>query len=126
MDEKLLNCSQLIRLRNLFSSAKAVSIEFMSPMAMLPIPAGTDVRVTELRGVVRREELCERLCRRPGLSVPDIRLEWSPSSSRVSKSIWACSVPAAAFVEESTVLLETWLTPGEAMWSAAVVLLAGA
>lgn len=116
---------QLIMLRNLLSSAKAVSIEFMSPMAMLPIPAGTDARVTELRGVVRREEFWERLCRRPGLRVPDIRLEWSPSSNMVSKSIWACSAPPAPPEEESTVLLETRLTPGEAMLAAAV-LLAGA
>lgn len=120
------DCSQLIMLRNLLSSAKAVSMEFISPMAMLPIPAGTDARVTELRGVVRREEFWERLCRRPGLRVPDIRLEWSPSSSMVSKSIWACSVLPDLPVEESTVLLETWLTPGEAMLAAAVVLLAGA
>lgn len=105
-------------LRNLLSSAKAVSMEFMSPMAMLPIPAGTDARVTELRGVVSREEFWERLCRRPGLSVPDMRLEWSPSSSMVSKSIWTCS-PAPP-VEESTVLLETRLTPGDAMLAAAV------
>lgn len=122
----MFDCSQLIMLRNLLSSANAVSIEFMSPMAMLPIPAGTDARVTELRGVVRREELWERLCRRPGLRVPDMRLEWSPSSSMVSKSIWACSVPPDPPVEESTVLLETRLTPGEAMLAAAVVLLAGA
>lgn len=122
----MFDCSQLIKLRNLLSSAKAVSIEFMSPMAMLPIPAGTDARVTELRGVVRREEFWDRLCRRPGLRVPDIRLEWSPSSSIVSKSICACSVPPDPPVEESTVLLETRLTPGEAMLAAAVVLLAGA
>lgn len=126
MDDKVFDCSQLIMLRNLLSSAKAVSIEFMSPMAMLPIPAGTDARVTELRGVVRRDEFWERLCRRPGLRVPDIRLEWSPSSSMVSKSIWACSVPPDPLVEESAVLLETRLTPGDSMLAAAVVLLEGA
>lgn len=120
----MLDSSQLIILRNLLSSAKAVSMEFMSPMAMLPIPAGTDARGREFRGVVRREELWERLCRRPGLKVPDIRLEWSPSSSMVSKSIWGCCVPPDPPVEESAVLLETRLTPGEAML-AAVVLLAG-
>ena len=49
--------SQLIMLRNLLSSAKAVSIEVMSPIAMLLMPAGTEASVTELRGVVRREEL---------------------------------------------------------------------
>lgn len=118
--------SQLIMLRNLLSSARAVSIEFMSPMAMLPIPAGTDARVTELRGVVRREEFWDRLCKRPGLRVPDIRLEWSPSSNIVSKSIWACSTPPDPLVEESAVLLETKLTPGEAMLAAAATLLGGA
>lgn len=87
MKDEVFGYSQLIMFRNLLSSAKAVSMEFMSPMAMLPIPAGTDARVTELRGVVRREELWERLCSRPGLRVPDMRLEWSPSSSMVSKSI---------------------------------------
>lgn len=124
MDDVMFDCSQLIMLRNLLSSAKAVSMEFMSPMAILPIPAGTDVRGRELRGVVRREELWERLCRRPGLNVPDIRLEWSPSSSMVSKSIWGCCGPPDTPVEESMVLLETRLTPGEAML-AALVLLAG-
>lgn len=53
----IFDLSQLIMLRNLLSSAKAVSIEVMSPIAMLLIPAGTEARVTELRGVVRREEL---------------------------------------------------------------------
>lgn len=124
MDDMMFGSSQLIMLRNLLSSAKAVSMEFMSPMAILPIPAGTDARGRELRGVVRREELWERLCRRPGLKVPDIRLEWSPSSSMVSKSIWGCWVLPDTPVEESVVLLETRLTPGEAML-AAVVLLAG-
>lgn len=125
LDDMMRDCSQLIMLRNLLSSAKAVSIEFMSPMAMLPIPAGTDARGREFRGVVRREEFCERLCRRPGLNVPDIRLEWSPSSSMVSKSIWVCSRLPDPPVEESTVLLETRLAPGDAMLAAAVVLLAG-
>lgn len=124
MDDVMFDCSQLIMLRNLLSSAKAVSMEFMSPMAILPIPAGTDARGRELRGVVRREELWERLCRRPGLRVPDIRLEWSPSSSMVSKSIWGCCGAPDTPVEESMVLLETRLTPGEAML-AALVLLAG-
>ncbi len=43
-----------IILRNLLSSASAVSMEFMSAMAMLPIPAGTGGNVTEFLGVVRR------------------------------------------------------------------------
>lgn len=93
-------------LRNLFSSASAVSRELISPMAMLLPPAGRgrEVRVTEFRGVVSLEEVWDRLWRILGLMVPDIRLEWSPSSSMVSKSIWGSSV------------LETWLlTPGEVM-----------
>lgn len=124
MEDEVFDCSQLIMFRYLLSSASAVSMEFISPMAMLPIPAGTDARVTEFRGVVRREEFWERLCKRPGLRVPDMRLEWSPSSNIVSKSIWACSAVPDPFVEESAVLLETWLTPGEAMLAGAFVVLA--
>jgi hypothetical protein len=103
-------------LRNLLSSARVVNMELMSPMAILPIPAGTEARVTELRGVVSLEEFWDRLVRSPGLRVPDIRLEWSPSSNMASKSIWACSTPEIDPEEpdESTVLV-TWLTPGDAM-----------
>lgn len=64
-----------IILRNLLSSASAVNMELMSPMAMLLMPAATGGNVTEFLGVVRREEFCDRLRRRAGLKVPDMRLE---------------------------------------------------
>lgn len=93
--------------RNLLSSARLVSMELMSPTAMLLMPAGMEGSVREFRGVVRREELWERLWRRPGLRAPESKLEWSPSSIMASKSIWGASRSW-----ESTVL-DTWLTPGE-------------
>lgn len=74
--------------RNLLSSASVVSMELISPIAILLIPAGMVGSVREFRGVVRREEFWERFCRMLGLRVPDIRLEWSPSSMMASKSIW--------------------------------------
>jgi hypothetical protein len=52
---------QVIRFRNLLSSARLVSMELMSPTAMLLMPVGTEGRVKEFRGVVRREEFWERL-----------------------------------------------------------------
>lgn len=102
-------------LRNLFSSASAVSRELISPMAMLLPPAGRgrEGRVTEFWGVVSLEEVWDRLWRILGLMVPDIRLEWSPSSSMVSKSIWGSSAPVPL---DESIVLETWLfTPGEVM-----------
>lgn len=67
-------CSD-IKSRNLLSSARAVSNELMSPMAMFPVVGGTDGNVTEFLGVVSREELWDKLWSRPGLKVPDMRLE---------------------------------------------------
>lgn len=59
----------------MLSSAKLVSMELMSPTAMLLKPAGTEGKVRELRGVVRRDELWERLWSRLGLRGPENKLE---------------------------------------------------
>lgn len=61
--------------KNLFSSAKLVSMELMSPTAMLLMPTGMEGSVREFRGVVRREEFWERLWSRLGLSAPENKLE---------------------------------------------------
>ena len=61
--------------KNLLSSARLVSMELMSPTAMLLMPAGMEGSVKEFRGVVRREEFWERLWRRVGLSAPENKLE---------------------------------------------------